>query len=236
MTQIHSLIFCGSHNLLGQVTQGLSPVTQIMKNFYGVTDSLSRPRILALVSFSANDSLLTDSLMLDLEDLFDSKILGLTSTSREDILAKAKEPREMVLPFPKTTTSGSLALLDRILTVDPTESLFQEHHKVSRLALIELGHCAAALVWRRAQKEISYLALKTEDIKAASINEIIRDWSFTMPNLDCDSRGFNVTHKFRQLVNVLEAFEPYKETFRGIIFGMAVLKDGGPFLISSAKQ
>jgi endoribonuclease Dicer len=47
----------------------------------------------------------------------------------------------------------------------------------------------------------------------------IKDWTFTMPNLDTSSRGFNVSPKLSKLVQILQAFKVEGDTFRGIVLG-----------------
>jgi endoribonuclease Dicer len=47
----------------------------------------------------------------------------------------------------------------------------------------------------------------------------IKDWTFTMPNLDTGSRGFNVSPKLSKLVHILQAFKVEGDTFRGIVLG-----------------
>ncbi|KAJ7937136.1 hypothetical protein B0H13DRAFT_200014 [Mycena leptocephala] len=90
--------------------------------------------------------------------------------------------------------------------------------------------CAADLVWRRALKNIDVhnsLYSEEEDDDGpleilnktkTKIRDTIMNWAFTMPNLDPNSRGFNVTPKFLRLVQILKSCEPYGEDFRGIVF------------------
>jgi endoribonuclease Dicer len=40
-----------------------------------------------------------------------------------------------------------------------------------------------------------------------------------MPNLDPNSRSYNVTPKFEKLVQILSCFESQAEAFRGAILG-----------------
>ncbi len=93
----------------------------------------------------------------------------------------------------------------------------------------------AIFVWRRSLEELGpeeneQAVYEEEDeipngspaaiAKAkAKVREVIRNWTFLMPNLDPHSRGFNVTPKVLQLIRVLMACKPEGDAFRGIIFG-----------------
>jgi endoribonuclease Dicer len=98
----------------------------------------------------------------------------------------------------------------------------------------ELGSCASDLVWRKALREMDSIItpLYADDddderrdpvLKAARIQErvknTVKNWIFTMPNLDYTSRGYNVTPKFAKLVQILKACEPQGDSFRGLILG-----------------
>jgi endoribonuclease Dicer len=48
----------------------------------------------------------------------------------------------------------------------------------------------------------------------------IKNWTFTMPNLDPTSRGFNVSPKIAKLVQILQCFQQEGDSFRAIVFGM----------------
>ncbi|KAF7331986.1 hypothetical protein MKEN_00078900 [Mycena kentingensis (nom. inval.)] len=75
----------------------------------------------------------------------------------------------------------------------------------------QIGHCSADLLWRRA------LIASTEPIDPA-IQSLIKNWPFKLPNLDPASRGFNVSHKFLRLVQILQSCQLDDEDFRGLIF------------------
>lgn len=53
----------------------------------------------------------------------------------------------------------------------------------------------------------------------------IKNWTFTMPNLDSTSRGFNVSPKVTKLVQILQCFQKEGDGFRGIIFGTCHLPE-----------
>jgi endoribonuclease Dicer len=99
-------------------------------------------------------------------------------------------------------------------------------------SLREVGSFAADWVWRRALKsQDEYMnpifeeddALADSPAKAEKVRQdvfrTIKDWTFTMPNLDTGSRGFNVSPKLSKLVQTLQAFKSEGDTFRGIVLG-----------------
>ncbi|KAJ7667934.1 hypothetical protein DFH06DRAFT_1183971 [Mycena polygramma] len=136
---------------------------------------------------------------------------------------------EVVLVYDKTP-EDTTELFRRILSLDTSETLFQRQFSEARQVGAEVGKCAADLVWRRAMKTIDAdvsLYPEEEDDDGplemlnktkAKIRDTISNWAFNMPNLDPNSRGFNVTPKFLRLVHILKSCEPCGEDFRGIIF------------------
>jgi hypothetical protein len=55
----------------------------------------------------------------------------------------------------------------------------------------------------------------------SKIRTLLKNWTFTMPNLNPSSKSFNVTPKFAKLVQILQCFEYQGDHFRGIVFGMS---------------
>ncbi|KAJ7129775.1 hypothetical protein C8R44DRAFT_850822 [Mycena epipterygia] len=139
-------------------------------------------------------------------------------------------PSEVVLTYDRVHRAGETELLRRLHSLDTSETIFQRQFNESRQVVAAVGACAADLVWRRALKNISvnvfpYCEEEDDDSPLeilaktkAKIRDTVKNWAFTMPNLDPNSRGFNVTPKFLRLVQILKSCEPYGEDFRGIIF------------------
>ncbi|KAJ6599151.1 hypothetical protein DFH09DRAFT_1243597 [Mycena vulgaris] len=139
-------------------------------------------------------------------------------------------PSEVVLLYDKVRGAPETELLRRLHSLDTSEILLQRHFSDARQVGADVGMCAADLVWRRALKildvNISPYSEEEEDDSPleilnktkAKIRDTITNWAFTMPNLDPNSRGFNVTPKFLRLVQILKSCEPYGEDFRGIVF------------------
>jgi len=155
----------------------------------------------------------------------------------QDELNPIGRPREEVVPYdlpPKTTETD---LFKQLHQLDPSELAFRHHFRAARYTLSELGACASDLVWRRAFMQVSASSSPShegEDDRSgpserdssdiqATIHDIVKNWVFSMPNLDLSSRGCNVTPKFVKLVQILKSCEPYGELFRGIVFGLVQL-------------
>ncbi|KAJ6538596.1 hypothetical protein B0H10DRAFT_2140601 [Mycena sp. CBHHK59/15] len=143
-------------------------------------------------------------------------------------------PTEMVTLYDRVYQVTETELIRRLRVLDESETIFQRHFSEACEVGAEVGMCAADLVWRRALKRIdislpSYSEEDNDDEDddgspenisrtQAKMRDTIKNWAFTMPNLDPNSRGFNVTPKFLRLVQILKSCEPYGEEFRGIIF------------------
>jgi endoribonuclease Dicer len=203
-----------------------------MNDFYRITDPLSRPRIFALATPPADRGFPFDSAMLKLEQTLDSKVVGVSAEKREEILALPDRPNEVVVLYDAPIQPATTRLFKQLQQCDSSESVFRKHFRASRHVLVEVGSCASDLIWRRALKEMESTvspwyeddedeggSLSTAN-KQRKIWDVVKNWPFTMPNLDPSSRGFNVTDKFLKLVKVLKSCEPYGEGFRGIVFGM----------------
>jgi endoribonuclease Dicer len=98
-----------------------------------------------------------------------------------------------------------------------------------------VGAFAADWVWRQAFKNVDEDPMnpifeEDEDIigesaiKEAKVKQdiyrTVKNWTFTMPNLDPTSRGFNVSPKITKLVQILQCFQQEGDEFRGVILGM----------------
>jgi len=251
ITQFHVLVIGNAQNIQDQDSHAFVPLVQVMNAFYGVTDPLSRPRIFALAIPPADRGIPFDFAMLKLEQTLDSKVVGVSAEKREEILALPDRPNEVVVLYDTTIKPATTKLFKQLQQCDPSESIFRKRFRASRHVLAEVGACASDLIWRRALKEMKstlppwYEEADGEDGLLSTANkqrqiwDIAKNWSFTMPNLDPSSRGFNVTHKFLKLVKILKSCEPYGEGFRGIVLGMRRLL-GQPrfiyYLVSTAKR
>jgi endoribonuclease Dicer len=202
-----------------------------MSDFYRPITSSLRPRVFALAFLAADRRLHFDSKMLKLEQTLDAKVFGVTDEKRAEILALPDRPDEVVILYDNLQRSTETRLLKQLCLLDPSETLYRGHFSAARLAHDEVGPCASDLVWRHALKEMDgdlhWFADSDDDddenpsddsIKSKMRN-LVRNWPFTMPNLDASSKGFNVSHKFLRLVQVLMTFRSYGDSFRGIIFG-----------------
>ena len=146
------------------------------------------------------------------------------------------KPTEIVIFYDPQTKVVDTQLQTRLRKFDPKMTIFPSFFRNAKHALGELGACACDLVWHRALKQMELESGSDEPVyeeeeelqpgsesairKARSnIITTIKNYMFTMPNLDPASRQFNVTPKFVKLVQILKACQPEGNTFRGIIFG-----------------
>ena len=232
MPQLHTLMIDHAQNIKDQDSHSPMPIVRVMGEFYQTTVPSFRPRIFALAALP-ND-LHFDSKMLKLELTLDAKVFGIAETKRVDILSLPDLPKELVIMYNTATGIAETPLSKQLHQFDPDESIFPAYFRASRHALLEVGPCAQDLVWRRALKEIEtmipswYNSMDDDEETQSSIlrakqgiRDTLKNWPFTMPNLDPSSKGFNVTHKFRRLVDILMTCGSDGKGFRGIIFGLS---------------
>ncbi|TFK75994.1 ribonuclease III [Pluteus cervinus] len=214
-----------------QDSQAFVPAVRIMNDFYHSVTSASKPRILAIGASTAASSLMFDSGMLKLESLLDARVYGIGERQREELMALPDRPSEVVVVYEPLKGVTETKLFKQLHQLDPAGVVYKQLFKSSQRVLVDLGSCGSDLVWRRALKDIKSSVMPwydDDDIDddadspthsvQVRVRTIVANWDFTMPNLDSASRGFNVTHKFLRLVQVLRSFAPYGEAFRGIIF------------------
>ncbi|KAL5508450.1 DCL1_2 [Sanghuangporus vaninii] len=213
------------------------PIQLFMKDFYRATDKLSRPRVFGVIVVSPDpdSQFYFDIRLLELENILDAKYHGVQDAMRDSILSLPDKPMELVIFYDPQVQVAETSLLRTLRSFDPRMLLYRSHYRNSKYALGEIGACACDLVWRRALKEMEGETVRNDpifeeedELQAGSeaairrakknVKSTIRNWLFTMPNLDSTSRGFNVTPKFAKLMQVLKACEPQGDAFRGIIF------------------
>ncbi|KAJ7591157.1 hypothetical protein C8J56DRAFT_1003709 [Mycena floridula] len=138
------------------------------------------------------------------------------------------DPVTIIILYDCPSPSASVEhnnLLYKLHALDESESS-SKYFLHSRHVFLQLGPCASDLVWRRALKDIEAVVppwFEPDDepsshIIVSRIRDTVKNWDFTMPNLDSSSPRCNVSPKFLQLFNVLKSCEPHGERFRGIIF------------------
>lgn len=149
---------------------------------------------------------------------------GQLGPSRDRIL----RPSEVVVLYEPPSKLTFTPLYKHLREVDKEEKYSRRHFSAALQVLLDMGSCASDLVWRRALSDLEAsvsLAYNEDEERAEEYvalfetREIIKNWEYTMPNLDPSSRGLNVTPKFLKLVQVLQSCRPYEDSFRGIVFG-----------------
>lgn len=209
------------------------PVTKVMKEYYRITDKLSRPKLFGAFVVP---SFFLDLSILKLEDILNARLPGITVEMRESLTSLPDKPLELVVFYDPQVKLVETPLQKRLRNHDPRMSVYRKYHRNAKHVLAEIGSCACDLVWRRALREIEAesghdepIYEEEDEIQAGSdaairkaksnFRDTIKNWRFAMPNLDFSSREFNVTPKFAKLVQILKACEPQGDVFRGIIFG-----------------
>ncbi|KAI5124869.1 hypothetical protein M0805_007301 [Coniferiporia weirii] len=210
------------------------PMQKVVLDFFRITDKLSRPRILGIV-LPPDSKFYFDLSLLKLERLLDARFHGVSDSIRETILTLPDKPMELVVFYDPQVRAVDTPLLKLLRTFDPHMSIFRSNFRNAKHALGEVGSCASDLVWRRALKDMEAESSgdapvyeEEDELQAGSeaaikkaksnIRNAIKNWMFTMPNLEPTSRGLNVTPKFIKLMQVVKACEPQGDAFRGIIF------------------
>jgi hypothetical protein len=153
-------------------------------------------------------------------------------------------PSEIVVlyePPPKLTFT---TLYKQLREVDKEEQYSRRHFSAALHVLSDMGPCASDLVWRRALCDLdaSVSQAYNEDDEYAKeyvalfeTREIIKNWEYTMPNLDPSSRGLNITPKFLKLVQILQSCRPHEDSFRGIVFGRRLCSSLKSFDLTSVR-
>ncbi|KAF8138575.1 hypothetical protein EV363DRAFT_1394017 [Boletus edulis] len=130
-------------------------------------------------------------------------------------------PLQVVIQYNPTHPGSQSRLTQDIHQLDPSGTICKSLSRDAHYALQELGSCAGDLVWRRALRETGMIPERHDSNpvkeEASEIRNLVENWDFSMPNTNPSSRGFNVTPKFSRLVQVLRAYEPCGDDFRGII-------------------
>ncbi|RXW25276.1 hypothetical protein EST38_g544 [Candolleomyces aberdarensis] len=168
-----------------------------------------------------------DSKMLQLELTLDCRVFGVSEERRQEIIHLPNKPNETVVLYDSVSQKASRTpLYQKLLDLDSSKKHWRRFFRAADTAFSELGPCASDLVWRLALKEIeANIPTWQEDDDPDSTHGLqirmrdnVRNWTFTMPNLNPSAPGFNVTHKFLRLVQVLETCKNYGENFRALIF------------------
>jgi endoribonuclease Dicer len=137
-------------------------------------------------------------------------------------------PSEVVVLYDPPSKLTFTPLYKHLRDVDKEEKYSRRHFSAALQVLLDMGSCASDLVWRRALSDLDVsvpLAYNEDEEHAKEYvtlfetREIIKNWEYTMPNLDPSSRGLNVTSKFLKLVQVLQSCRPHEDAFRGVVFG-----------------
>lgn len=188
-----------------------SALMTVLECFYRTENADVGPSILALRSSARTADI------SQLEQLLEAKATSKLATTTFSRL----RPLEVVVQYEAPSPSRDTKLTERIRAIQFSESLFFEAFSVASYITRELGPCGCDLLWRRRTKGS---ALEVEDggevvAKVKSeLQNLIKSWSFAMPNVNLTSRGCNVSPKFARLIQILKTCKLHGDKFRGIIF------------------
>ncbi|TFK28818.1 hypothetical protein FA15DRAFT_664885 [Coprinopsis marcescibilis] len=231
LKHVSTLVIEDAQHIKNHDCYSFLPLVQFMKTFYSasiITTPL--PRVFSF-AVHTNNTLNQgfDSQLLKLEVTLHSKIYGVSDTKRNEILKLPDAPTETVVLFdrPEAEANQVISLYAELQGVDSSEQVIGKQLREAGHVATQLGLCATDLFLR---KELRHFGrnlpewsadMDESDPAEASrlkIRDTIKNWTFSMPNLDPSSKGFNVTPKFLRLVQVLEACSEYGEALRCIIF------------------
>ncbi|KAJ4466505.1 hypothetical protein J3R30DRAFT_3689707 [Lentinula aciculospora] len=186
------------------------PISRIIKNFYTVLDSSSRPLVFAgLFSPASFCSDITFNSLI-LEATLCCKIHGLTAESRTKCSAQLHSVRESVVFYDAPHSLPTTPLVRQLRSFSSSDSCVQRLLKYYQHALLQLGPCAADLVWGLESEQMGFLS--------SEVHQLLQSCDLMSPNIDINSPGLNVTPKVLKLVQVLKSCQDFGDDFRGVIF------------------
>ncbi|KAF6762700.1 hypothetical protein DFP72DRAFT_1060951 [Ephemerocybe angulata] len=228
MEQFHAIILEDVQPIRNQGCNSYLPIVQVITDFHLTTPESLRPRIFAIAMSSTLSSEEFDSRLLRLELTLNCITYGVSKERREEITSLPDRPNESVVLYDADTDPKPLGtvLYKKLLGIDPEMKIERKFFQAADVAASKLGSCASDLVWKLALKEIeAEIPTWHEDDDSdpsqsirIRIRDVIRNWTFAMPNLNPSAHGFNVNRKFLRLVQILESCEGYGNSFSGIIF------------------
>jgi len=208
MSQLSALVVLDAH--MAMCTS--SPFVNMIKSFYRSTSVNVRPRILALCTTVGLAN------AWKFEELLEAKIALDFAEENERF-----RPTEVVIQYEPAFSVLDTKLTEQIRLLDSSESILSATFVTARYVLKELGPCASDLTWLRAIKENGLTVEHHNDDPVgkviADVHTLVKNWVFSMPDVNPSSRGLNVTSKFARLVQLLKVCKPYGDRFRGIILG-----------------
>ncbi|KAI6047271.1 hypothetical protein EDC04DRAFT_2622522 [Pisolithus marmoratus] len=188
-----------------------STLMKVVECFYRTENADVQPSILALCSSART----TDT--NELEQLLEAQVGSKSTMATFNSL----RPLEAVVQYEPSSPLQDTMLTERIRAIQFSESLLSKSFSAAHCVIKELGPCACDLMWRRDMKQNALAVEDGGDEVAKVISELhnlFKSWTFSKPNVNLASRGFNVSPKFARLVQILNACELYGDKFRGIIF------------------
>jgi endoribonuclease Dicer len=226
MHQVHAIIVEDAQHIKSHDCYAYLPVVQLMNNFYSPCPKPLRPRVFALALSGDLARHPFDSRSLELEKTLHAHTYGVPQSKRNHIVGLPDRPNESVVLFDRADNHSPSQLFIKIQAIDPQFPGLRDAKHIAA----DIGNCASDLIFRGALQELekelpahNASPATTELKQRIQIRDLLRNWTFTMPNINPSSNGFNVSHKLLRLIQTLEACSEFGEDFRGIIFGMSVI-------------
>ncbi|KIM21363.1 hypothetical protein M408DRAFT_104950 [Serendipita vermifera MAFF 305830] len=225
-----SLLVIDQPNLALLASHPLSSISSALS----AAPNEEKPRLLGLLLQHTTDGTFEFSIdHRSLELRFESTFHGISEKKRMEVEKLAEKPCELVVRFSPPSKVVDTALCKHLRTFDKKGEIYGKEFKSAKAVLREVGSFASDWIWRRALKTMDEHPMdvifeEEEDLHVDSavreakirqdVYRTIKNWTFTMPNLDPTSRGFNVSPKIAKLVQVLQCFQKDGDNFRGIVF------------------
>lgn len=211
LMQISAILFyCPM--LFGTRSQPDAIIERVMLDSALRSAPMARPRILVLSTTLQPIS--PGSAVHQFAKSLNASLLGFSGS--EVTSGSQSLSMELVVTYLRQEVLQETLLCKKLRDCDPEGRYLGRHFRRAKLALGELGPCAADLVWREACAALS----EDQGLRAplSRAQELVKHWPFKLPNLDLSSRNMNVTHKFMRFAQILESFRSFGDSFRGIVF------------------
>ncbi|KAF8322084.1 hypothetical protein DL93DRAFT_2051002 [Clavulina sp. PMI_390] len=204
------------------------PYVQLMLDHYHAGAEGDRPRVVGLMP---NQS--PEPPIILVESICDATLFGLANDQRAILRAQIIQPQEIITFYEPSAVKRDTTLCTQLKNMDPDGRVMKQQFAAAAATLRDVGPCASDLVWRRYMitLEQEYRAGEPEPTGDDAADEVasenfriktkvrslLKEWTFTMPNLNPSSKSFNVTPKFAKLIQILQCFEQQGDEFRGLV-------------------
>ncbi|KIP10639.1 hypothetical protein PHLGIDRAFT_494339 [Phlebiopsis gigantea 11061_1 CR5-6] len=128
---------------------------------------------------------------------------------------KLHNPKPTIVQYDAPSAGQETALYHKLRAMDDQGQL-KRFLKWSRKLLLELGPCAADLLWRQIFLGSIAEAYASQDFER--YRQVVEDWRFDMPSVNPKSTHYNVTPQFTSLLDALRLCGADSHGFNGLIY------------------